>query len=206
MILIVEQVYIFLYAILAGAVAAFFYDILRIKRRAIKTGVIIISLEDIIYWLAAAIFLFLTVYSSNSGEMRGFIFIGNIIGVMLYEALLSSLIIASSVMIINAVKIVLKFIWRILSYPIVLIYKMVSVPVRFICRHLYALLRFIAKKLTGSVKKAGSFAGKTAGKAAKKTVAGSKSIGTKVSGFTKNKVKKISGLYKSKNKKPKKQK
>ncbi len=49
MILIVEQVYIFLYAILAGAIAAFLYDILRIKRRAIKTGVIFVGLEDILY-------------------------------------------------------------------------------------------------------------------------------------------------------------
>jgi spore cortex biosynthesis protein YabQ len=79
MISIVDQVYIFLYAILGGAIVAFLYDILRIKRRAIKTSIILVSLEDILYWLVAAVLLFLIVYKSNSGEMRGYIFIGNVI-------------------------------------------------------------------------------------------------------------------------------
>ncbi len=198
MILIVEQVYIFLYAILAGAVAAFFYDILRIKRRAIRTGVVIISLEDIVYWFVAAVFLFITVYKSNSGEMRGFIFIGNILGVILYETLLSSLIITSSVMIINIIKIVLKFTWRILSYPIVFLYRVISVPVAFIFRHLFRLIRFIAKKIAGIIKKA-------AGKAAKKTAGTSKAVGAKVSGFTQKNIKKILSLHKKRKKKSKKQ-
>lgn len=198
MILIVEQVYIFLYAILAGGAAAFFYDILRIKRRAIRTGVFIISLEDIVYWFIAAVFLFITVYMSNSGEMRGFIFIGNIIGVILYETLLSSIIITSSVMIINIIKIILKFIGRVLSYPVILLYRLISVPIAFVFRHLFRLFRFIAKKIAGILKK-------TAGKAAKKTARASKAVGAKVNGFTKVNIRRIRGLHKKDKKKPKKQ-
>lgn len=146
MILIVEQVYIFLYAILGGAIVAFLYDILRIKRRAIKTGVFIVNLEDILYWIVAAVFLFITVYASNSGEMRGFIFLGNVIGVALYETLISGIIIASSVMIINTVKKILLFLWKILSYPIKLIYKIIAVPIMFIVKQIARLVKITFNK------------------------------------------------------------
>ncbi len=130
--LIVEQVYIFFYAVLAGVILAFLYDILRIKRRAIKTNVLILSIEDIIYWLLSAIIVFLTVYNSNDGQMRGFIFLGNILGVTLYLSVFSRLVIASSMMIINFIKKVLLFIWKVVTYPFRLIFKILSVPLRFI--------------------------------------------------------------------------
>jgi|GEM_PF-490932 len=141
--MIAEQVYIFLYAIVAGLVTAFLYDIFRIKRRAIKTSVIILSLEDIVYWLLAAVILFITVYNSNNGQMRGYIFIGNVIGVIIYETLLSSIIIKSSIVIINMIKKIFKFIWKVISYPFKLLYKAISIPVIFIFNLIVKFLRFI---------------------------------------------------------------
>ncbi|OPX43819.1 spore protein YabQ [Ruminiclostridium hungatei] len=154
MISIGEQVYIFLYAILAGAIAAFLYDLLRIKRRAVKTGVIFVGLEDILYWLTVAVFLFITVYNSNSGQMRGFIFIGNVIGVMLYESLLSNLIIKSSMMVIRLIIKIFKFIWMAVSYPFKLAYKIIAIPVAFIFRLIEKLFRFLGSCLGKAFKKA----------------------------------------------------
>lgn len=154
--LIVEQVYIFFYAVLAGGIIAFLYDILRIKRRAIKTNVVMLSIEDIIYWLLSAIIVFLTVYNSNDGQMRGFIFLGNILGVTIYLSVFSRLVIASSMMIINFIKKVLLFIWKVVTYPFRLIFKILSVPLRFIggCfgklgRLLFGLFGKAARKAKG---------------------------------------------------------
>jgi spore cortex biosynthesis protein YabQ len=149
MIFIVDQVYVFLYAILGGAIVAFFYDILRIKRRAIRTNVMIVGLEDILYWLVAAVFLFITVYRSNSGEMRGYIFIGNVIGVILYESLLSKIIIDSSIIVINIIKRILLFIFGILSYPFKLIFKIFKVPVLFIFKLIFKLAKVSLNKTKG---------------------------------------------------------
>ncbi len=179
MILIVEQVYIFMYAILAGAIAAFLYDLLRIKRRAIKTGVILVSLEDILFWLVAAVLLFITVYNSNSGEMRGFIFIGNVIGVVLYETLLSNIIIKSSMMIINLIKRVFKFLWKVLSYPFKLAYKIIKIPISFIFRLLYKLFRLIGRGFSSLFRKA-DVKGKSK-KLGRKAIA----LKSKAGGFTK---------------------
>lgn len=157
MIFIVNQVYIFFYAILGGAILALLYDVLRIKRRAIKTNVIIVNLEDIFYWIVAAMFLFMTVYKSNSGEMRGYIFLGNVIGVILYETLLSKIIINSSVMIINLIKRILLFIYKILSFPFKLIYKILKVPIHFILRCFFKLLKIFLNKGKGISNRASSF-------------------------------------------------
>ncbi len=157
MIFIVNQVYIFLYAILGGAIVALFYDILRIKRRAIKTNVIIVSLEDILYWLVAAMFLFITVYKSNSGEMRGYIFLGNVIGVILYETLFSKIIIDSSVKIINLIKRILLLIYKILSYPFKLIYKILKIPICFILKRVIKLTKISLNKGKGISNRASSF-------------------------------------------------
>lgn len=170
MILIVDQVYIFLYAIICGAIVAFFYDILRIKRRAIKTNIIIVNLEDITYWLVAAVFLFITVYKSNSGEMRGFIFIGNIIGVMFYGSIFSKIVIASSVRVINIIKRILIFSWNILSYPFKLLFKILMVPISFTLKWNIKLLKLL--------------------------IIGIKDISINASGFAKNGLKKIPSISK----------
>ncbi|MHB8063133.1 MAG: spore cortex biosynthesis protein YabQ [Ruminiclostridium sp.] len=170
MIFIVNQVYIFLYAILGGIIVAFLYDVLRIKRRAIRTSVIIVSLEDILYWVVAAVFLFVTVYKSNSGEMRGYIFIGNVIGVILYESLFSKIIINSSVMVINLIKRIIVFICKILSYPFKLIFKILKVPISFIFKHIIKFAKISLKE--------------------------TKSISGKASGFTRRRIKRIASLSK----------
>ena len=185
MILIVEQVYIFLYAILAGAIAAFLYDILRIKRRAIKTSVILVNLEDFLFWLVAAVILFLTVYKSNSGQMRGFIFIGNVIGVILYESLLSNIIIKSSIMIINVIKRILKFIWKVVSYPFKLVFKIILIPVSFLLKLITKLFKLIGKGLKNIVILA-DIKGKT-----KKLQSNAKNLGLKTGKAARSKMKKI---------------
>ncbi len=157
MIFIVDQVYTFLYAIIGGAVVAFLYDILRIKRRTLKTGVVIVSLEDILYWLVAAVLLFITVYNSNSGEMRGYIFIGNVIGVVLYEATLSKIIINSSVMVITLIKKILLFIFKIVCYPFKFIYKIFKVPICFIFRQISKIIKFFFNKVKIISGKASSY-------------------------------------------------
>ena len=143
MILIAEQVYVFLYAIIGGAIASFFYDIIRIKRRAVKTGVLLVGLEDVIYWFAAAVFLFVTVYISNSGEMRGYILIGNLIGVMLYESLLSKIVIDLSVRFINITKRVIVFIAKILSYPFRMIYRILKPLFLLIANIISGISKFV---------------------------------------------------------------
>jgi len=65
-------------------IIAFIYDAFRIKRRAVKTSALVTYIEDIIYWIIVSIIMFAVVYYSNEGEIRGYLFLGTILGAVLY--------------------------------------------------------------------------------------------------------------------------
>lgn len=72
-----------------GLVSAFLYDLFRLKRRLVKTAAIMIHIEDVLYWIAASIILFLSSYVLSSGETRFYFFAGVLLGALLYFILLS---------------------------------------------------------------------------------------------------------------------
>jgi len=140
-----SQAYVFLCTIIGGMAIALVYDIFRIFRKAVKTGSLVTYVQDLLYWLIVAVIMFLTIYYSNDGELRAYLFIGAFIGVILYALLLSRIVMRSSLFIIKMMKYVIKTLIFILSYPIRLILRIISVPAHKLAR--------IAKK---SVKKARS--------------------------------------------------
>ena len=142
------QAYIFLYSVLIGMFIAFIYDIFRIKRKVIKTGVLFIYIEDLLFWIIVAIFVFIHVCYFNDGEFRFYILTGAIIGVIIYMLLLSKIIVKSSVAILNLIWKIIKYILLVLIYPIKLIYKAVMIPAKLVFRpakKIYRSIRGITK-------------------------------------------------------------
>lgn len=150
-----SQVYIFLYSILGGVLIAFIYDLFRIKRKAVKTAIVFIYLEDLIFWIIVAIIMFVVVYLSNEGEVRGFIFIGTLLGIILYIALFSKIVINSSMFVLRIIFKVFYFVWVIISYPFRIVFKMVGYPVRFfvkIARKYMKKVRNIGRRKSFKIK------------------------------------------------------
>ena len=71
-----EQVIVFLWTTVCGMIIAFVYDIFRIFRKAVKTGSLVTFVQDLLFWLIACIIMFLSIFQSNDGELRGFLFLG----------------------------------------------------------------------------------------------------------------------------------
>lgn len=126
-----NQVNIFLWSILGGMSISFVYDIFRIKRRTIKTNNIITYIEDLLYWSISAAIMFAIVYIGNDGEIRGYIFLGTIIGAVLYILLLSRLVMFVSLKIIGFLKKALKTLWAIFTYPFKVAFRFFSIPCIF---------------------------------------------------------------------------
>lgn len=142
-----SQAYAFLCSVAGGLAIALLYDIFRIKRKAVKTGNIIIYAEDILYWLLAAVVMFAVLYYSNEGELRSYLFIGTLLGVIFYALLLSKYVMKSSMFIINILRKIAKVAWYIVSYPFRLLFGFLAVPVRF--------SRRLAGKSLQGIRKAG---------------------------------------------------
>lgn len=86
---ILEEVRLFANSVVLGAALTFAYDGLRILRNVFKHSIFWISVEDFIYWVAAAVFIFLSLHKENNGVLRWFIVAGAMIGMLLYQGSIS---------------------------------------------------------------------------------------------------------------------
>ncbi len=123
-----NQAYVFLCCVLGGMIIAFIYDVFRIRRKAIKSSNIIVYFEDFIYWILVALVLFAVVYISNEGELRGYLIVGAIIGIILYSLLLSKIVMT---VFLFALKLIYKFfvtVFGIILYPFKIIFKLLKFP------------------------------------------------------------------------------
>ncbi len=124
--MVLNQAELFLIFVLDGAIIGLIFDIFRILRKSFKTADFITVIEDIIFWLIAGFIVLYSIFVFNNGEIRFFMFLGVLLGVMLYMLILSNLIIKASVTIINIIKKIVGFIFKILIFPIQQIYKFIK--------------------------------------------------------------------------------
>lgn len=75
-------------AVLLGAALMLLYDVIRICRRILPRGIILVSIEDVIYWIVFGVAVFILLYRENDGAVRGFIVGGIAVGLFLYYQLL----------------------------------------------------------------------------------------------------------------------
>ena len=109
-----NQLFCLLIFILTGIVIGILFDIFRILRKSFKTADFITYLEDIIFWILTGCIMLFSIFIFNDGEIRSYVFIGIAIGIISYMLIISRFFVKISVSII-------KFIKKILSYPIKLI-------------------------------------------------------------------------------------
>ncbi len=86
---IVYEVKLLLYSFLTGAGLMMTYDLLRIFRIFIPHSPIFTGLEDMVYWVYAALITFSLLYEQNDGVLRGYVIAGVFIGMFLYDRLVS---------------------------------------------------------------------------------------------------------------------
>lgn len=84
-----KEAVIFLYAGLSGAVIFFSYGVLRLLRNLIRHHIVVINLEDFIYWVGVSIYLFRQMYKTTYGSIRWFFILGVVCGIVLANFILS---------------------------------------------------------------------------------------------------------------------
>ena len=102
-----------------GAGLFFLYDILRIFRRIKKHGVILVGVEDLIYWLICTVVVFLMIYQENDGMVRGFALGGILAGMIVYYFLLSRYVIKINVLVWKKILGVIGKIFSVLLGPLI---------------------------------------------------------------------------------------
>lgn len=71
------------------------YDVFRIFRKVVPHGVIWISVEDVLYWIVAALLIFGMIFQENDGLIRGFAIGGILLGMLFFNHFVSPFFIRS---------------------------------------------------------------------------------------------------------------
>lgn len=135
---VAQQTQLFLYAFGFGFVLGIFYDVFRIIRLIFSGGKSVVFAADILYLALCTLLTFYFVLVLNSGQFRGYIIAGEILGWLVYYFSLGVLAVRVS----NSI---IKFGRRMLAGFI----KLIKRPTNFIIRKVKGLMKknalFLAK-------------------------------------------------------------
>ena len=86
-----KEVIVFVIAVLSGASVRLAYKCLGCFREIVKHSLAMMGAEDMIFWIGAAIYLFIQIYQTNSGRIRWHFILGVVIGAVLMSLLVKKL-------------------------------------------------------------------------------------------------------------------
>lgn len=121
--MITNQAHLFLIFCINGIIIGLLFDFFRILRRSFKTHDIVTCLQDVLFWILTGFILLYSIFTFNNGEIRLFMFLGVILGCILYILCLSSYIIKINVTIITFFKKIIIKIFNIICIPFKVIYN-----------------------------------------------------------------------------------
>ena len=124
--MIYTQLQLFLIFIINGLLIGLLFDFFRILRKSIKTSDFMTYVEDIIFWILTGFIILYSIFTYNNGEIRLFMFLAMIIGILLYWVLISKFILSISLNIINFIKKVFQIIFNIINIPFTFFIKIIK--------------------------------------------------------------------------------
>ena len=87
--LIFNQINILFIFAITGMCMGILFDFFRIQRRVFKTYDFVTYVQDILFWIISGIILIFVTMKYTDGELRSYMIIGIILGIMLYLKLIS---------------------------------------------------------------------------------------------------------------------
>ena len=147
---IVSEGRFLLYCFLSGICITVAYDFLRIFRRIKRHGTVLVAFEDIIFWFAAALFLFYMLYETNNGVIRWFSVVGAAVGMLIYKHTIGEHLVEIMSTIIRRIQDIVSRVFRVVFRPVKRLFNRVSSKWKKQKRKIRKQLK---KKLTGNIKK-----------------------------------------------------
>lgn len=110
--MIQNQTYVFLWSVVIGAFLALIFDVFRLMRRKGKTPNYVVYIQDIFFWIIVSIIIMMSAFITNDGELRGYMFIGYILGAIVYIISISKIILKIASTFLDFIEERLKNIWN----------------------------------------------------------------------------------------------
>ena len=119
----INQLYTLFVFIISGSIIGILFDLFRILRKSFKTPDIITYIEDTLFWIITGLFLLYIIFTYSYGEIRIYMFISLIIGLIIYFFTISKYFIKINVKIITFFKTIISKILFIILFPVRFLFK-----------------------------------------------------------------------------------
>ncbi len=86
-----DQLTSFLMSVVLGCILCFLYDVLRAARKNGFDSFWAVFLTDVLFWVLSAFITFVFLISRTNGELRGYVFVGELCGFLLCRVTFSRL-------------------------------------------------------------------------------------------------------------------
>lgn len=106
---------------LVGLIINFLFDIFRALRKSFKTKNVLVFLEDIVFLCMSGCIFFRSLIVFNNGEIRLFIVLSTIIGILIYSLTISSHCVIIITVILKSCKKIVNFLLKIIFLPFFII-------------------------------------------------------------------------------------
>lgn len=106
-----------LHALFMGVFITFVYDGLIILRKVVPHRALMESLEDLLFWIFCAVYVFMWLYRESNGTLRWFAIAGALAGMILYKKTISGLLIKGAVWLLSHILHVLGKVFSVVWTP-----------------------------------------------------------------------------------------
>ncbi len=119
------QLYAFATTLLAGVSTGFLFDLYRLLRSWLRPGTISAVIMDLFFWVVLAPVIIIYMLMANWGELRLYVFIGVLLGLVFYYLIFSKLVIRIFIGLAN-------FIGKSISFIFEVLFAIIMWPIRII--------------------------------------------------------------------------
>ena len=77
-----EELIIFLLAVVSGGIVRLSYRFLHCVRQIVRHNLLAIEIEDFLFWIFSALFLFVQIYHTSDGSVRWHFILGVVVGAL----------------------------------------------------------------------------------------------------------------------------
>lgn len=86
-----EEIVVFVLAVISGGIVRLAYRCISCLRQIIKHRQVLIEIEDLFFWVGAAIYLFVQIYHTSDGSIRWYFILGVAFGAILMTFILNKI-------------------------------------------------------------------------------------------------------------------
>lgn len=139
------QLVSFLITVIAGMAAGLLYDLYILLRRTIRPKRWVTDLGDLLFWLLAIGTVYGILLIFNWGEVRLYVFIGLVVGAVLYYNLLSKVFVMVITKVVQGIATFVTYLWMAITFPFQLAKRIILIPL--------GIIGILLSKITKLVKK-----------------------------------------------------